>query len=63
MKWGELNDTVFIFISRGKMQGAVIIGYTELEEAYENLILDQLDISQIGPEILDPENDIDNMFD
>lgn len=45
------------------MIGAVLIGDTELEEAFENLILDGLDLSSYGPALLDPDMEIGHIFD
>lgn len=44
-------------------QGAVLIGDTDLEETFENLILAQLDLSTYGPDLLDPEAELDHIFD
>lgn len=38
-------------------------GETDLEETFENLILDGLDLSPYGPQLLDPELEIDHIFD
>lgn len=54
---------VRVLLLRGKMQGAVLIGETELEETFENLILDGLDLSQYGPGLLDPDIELDHVFD
>ena len=54
---------VRVLLLRGRLMGAVLIGKTGLEEAFENLILDGLDLTSIGPELLDPEVDIDAIFD
>ena len=43
--------------------GAVLIGDTSLEETMENLILDGLDLSRFGAELLDPEIDLEDYFD
>lgn len=58
-------DSTFVrvLLLRGRMQGAVLIGDTSLEETYENLILGQLDISSFGPSILDPDMEVDHIFD
>ena len=48
---------------RGRMIGAVLIGETEMEEAFQNLILDGIDLTSVGPSILDPELEIDHIFD
>jgi NAD(P)H-nitrite reductase large subunit len=45
------------------MLGAVLIGDTDLEETFENLIMDGIDLSRFGPELLDPEFDVEDFFD
>lgn len=47
----------------GKLQGAILIGDTGLEETTENLILNQLDLTPYGDDILDPDIDIEDYFD
>lgn len=47
----------------GRMQGAILIGETDLEETFENLILNQTDLSRYGEELLDPNIDIEDYFD
>ena len=47
----------------GRMQGATLIGETDLEETFENLILNQLDLSSYGEELLNPDIDIEDYFD
>lgn len=54
---------VRVLLLRGRMQGAVLIGETELEDTFENLILDGLDLSQFGPSLLDPDIELDHVFD
>lgn len=54
---------VRVLLSKGRMVGAVLIGDTGLEETMENLILDGLDLSHCGPNILDPDVDIEDYFD
>lgn len=54
---------VRVLLLRGRMQGAVLVGETELEETFENLILDGLDLSQYGPGLLDPDVELDHVFD
>ena len=54
---------VRVLLLRGRMQGAVLIGETDLEETCENLILDGLDLSQFGPSLLDPDIELDHVFD
>lgn len=46
-----------------RLIGAVLIGQTDLEETFENLILNQLDLSHIEDNLLEPDIDIDDYFD
>lgn len=57
------NEYVKIILKDGRMQGAVLIGETDLEEMCENLILNQLDLTPFGEELLNPDIDIDDYFD
>lgn len=36
---------------------------TDLDETLENLILDQLDVGGYGPHLLDPDVELDHVFD
>lgn len=47
----------------GRLQGAILIGETGLEETSENLILNQLDLTPYGDDILNPDIDIEDYFD
>ena len=47
----------------GRMQGALLIGETDLEDTFENIILNQLDLSSYGKDILDQDYDIKDYFD
>jgi pyridine nucleotide-disulfide oxidoreductase domain-containing protein 1 len=60
---GPERTFVRILLLRGRIQGAVLIGDTDLEETMENLILDGLDVSQYGAALLDPAVDLDHVFD
>lgn len=57
------QEYVKIILQDGRMQGAVLIGETDLEEMCENLILNQLDLSVYGEELLNPDIDIEDYFD
>jgi hypothetical protein len=48
---------------KGKVVGACLIGETNLEETFENLIQDKIDVSHLGAELLDPDIDIEDFFD
>ena len=56
-------EYIKLVVANNRIQGAVMIGETDLEETFENLILNQFDISQFGESILDPEVDIEDYFD
>lgn len=57
------KEYIKLVLQNGKLQGAILIGETDLEEMCENLILDQLDLTPIADQILDPDIDIDDYFD
>lgn len=57
-------EFIKIVMVDGRLQGAILIGETGLEETFENLILNQLDLSEIGgANLLDPDVDIEDYFD
>lgn len=61
---GAVGSTfVRVLLLRGRLQGAVLVGETDLEETFENLILDGLDVSAFGPSLLDPNIELDHVFD
>lgn len=47
----------------GRVHGAILIGDTGLEETTENLILNQLDVSVYGDDLLNADIDIEDYFD
>ncbi|XP_026182603.1 pyridine nucleotide-disulfide oxidoreductase domain-containing protein 1 isoform X2 [Mastacembelus armatus] len=57
------QEYVKAVLSGGKMVGAVLIGETDLEETFENLILNQMDLTQYGEDLLNPNIDIEDYFD
>ena len=54
---------VRVVIQHGKVKGAICIGETDLSEVLENLIMDGLDVSAFGPEIVSGSVDLDDVFD
>nr|XP_023011657.1 pyridine nucleotide-disulfide oxidoreductase domain-containing protein 1 [Leptinotarsa decemlineata] len=53
------HEFIKFVLENNKLQGAVLIGETDLEEMAENLILNQIDLSPYGDDILNPKgNDI-----
>ncbi|KAG8034532.1 hypothetical protein G9C98_007608 [Cotesia typhae] len=56
-------EYIKLVIKDNRLQGAVLIGDTDLEEMCENLILNQLDLSIYGEDLLNPDIDIEDYFD
>ena len=56
-------EYVKVVMVDGRMQGALLIGETDLEETFENLILNQTDLTVYGEDLLDPNIDIEDYFD
>ncbi|XP_019371174.1 PREDICTED: pyridine nucleotide-disulfide oxidoreductase domain-containing protein 1 isoform X1 [Gavialis gangeticus] len=57
------QEYVKVVMQRERMMGAVLIGETDLEETFENLILNQMDLSAYGEDLLNPNVDIEDYFD
>ncbi|MFH4975076.1 hypothetical protein AB6A40_001785 [Gnathostoma spinigerum] len=57
------KEYVKLIVHNGRIQGALLIGETNLEEVVENLILNQIDITDQEEGLLDPNIDIDDYFD
>ena len=47
----------------GRLTGAVLLGDTDLEETFENLILNRFDLRFLGNRLLDPDLDLEDYFD
>ena len=56
-------EYVKVVMKDGRMQGCILVGETDLEETFENLILNQMDLSVYGEDLLDPGIDIEDYFD
>ena len=56
-------EYIKLVVANDRIRGAVMIGETDLEETFENLILNQFDISRFEEDILDPDVDIEDYFD
>lgn len=54
-------EYVKVLLQNGRMVGAVLIGETDLEETFENLMLNQMDLSQL--DLLEPTVDLEDFFD
>lgn len=56
-------EYVKVVVFQGKVVGTLLLGDTGLEEVFENLILDRLDVSALGVDLLDPALDLAEYFD
>lgn len=57
------EEFVKVVLVGGRVAGALLMGDTDLEETMENLILNGLDVSRLGDELLDAEIDLEDFFD
>jgi NAD(P)H-nitrite reductase large subunit len=57
------EEYVKIIVQNNKIIGAILVGDTDLEEAVENLILNELDVSRFGIDLLNPNIDVEGYFD
>lgn len=57
------QEYVKLVLKNGRVVGAVLIGDSDLEEMCENLILNQIDVTNLMDDLLDPNIDIDDYFD
>eukprot|EP00794_Sanderia_malayensis_P018818 gene18818-20714_t len=57
------REYVKVVMKNNRMIGALLLGETDLEETFENLILNEMDLSQFGDSLLDPNIEIDDFFD
>lgn len=57
------KEYIKFVLQNGKLQGAILVGETALEETCENLILNQLDLTPYGDDLLNPNVDIEDYFD
>lgn len=57
-------EYVKVVVVGGRVKGAMLVGEaTEMAETFENLILNQIDVSPYGVDLLNPDIDIDDYFD
>ncbi|CAG0890154.1 unnamed protein product [Darwinula stevensoni] len=57
------EEYVKAILKDGKLKGAILIGDTNLEETFENLLLNQMDLSPFKDDLLNPNIDIEDFFD
>ncbi|KAI6646534.1 Pyridine nucleotide-disulfide oxidoreductase domain-containing protein 1-like isoform X2 [Oopsacas minuta] len=63
LRYGKGDEYIKIVLFQEKMVGAVLIGETGLEEMCENLILNQLNLTDLKDNILNPDIDMEGYFD
>lgn len=56
-------EYVKVVLRGGRVVGALLVGDTDLEETFENLILSGIDVSGLGFDLLDPDVDLEDFFD
>lgn len=56
-------EYVKVVLRDGRMEGAILIGETDLEETFENLILNQTDLTPFKDHLLNPDIDVEDFFD
>ena len=57
------KEYIKLVLVGGRLKGALLVGETGLEETFENLLLNQLDLTPFGDDILNPDIDIEDYFD
>lgn len=57
------KEYIKFVLKNGRLVGALLIGETGMEETCENLILNQIDLTPFGDDILNPNIDIEDYFD
>lgn len=57
------QEYIKVVLYEGRMYGAVLVGETDLEETFENLILNGMDLSHYGENLLHPNVELDDYFD
>lgn len=57
------KELLKVILQDGFMKGAVLIGETDFEDTFENLIYNQLDLSRFGDLLLDDVLDVEDFFD
>jgi pyridine nucleotide-disulfide oxidoreductase domain-containing protein 1 len=56
-------EFIKIILFNNRVVGATLVGDTDLEETFENLILNQLDVCNLKDDLLNPDIEIDDYFD
>jgi NAD(P)H-nitrite reductase large subunit len=54
---------VKVVVFDNRVVGAMLVGDTDLEETFENLILNQIDVRDMKEKLLSPDLDLEGFFD
>ncbi|XP_059170159.1 pyridine nucleotide-disulfide oxidoreductase domain-containing protein 1-like [Physella acuta] len=57
------EEYVKAILHEGKLVGAILIGETDMEETFENLILNGMDLTPFKDNLLEPGIDVEDFFD
>uniref|UniRef100_A0A1A9ZJM0 Transcription initiation factor IIF subunit alpha n=1 Tax=Glossina pallidipes TaxID=7398 RepID=A0A1A9ZJM0_GLOPL len=57
------SEYIKVLLQNGRLRGAILVGNTELAESCENRILNGIDLTPFGDDILNPAIDIEDYFD
>uniref|UniRef100_A0A914QMT9 Uncharacterized protein n=1 Tax=Panagrolaimus davidi TaxID=227884 RepID=A0A914QMT9_9BILA len=57
------REYIKVLTKDNRVHGVVLVGETDLAETFENLILDQTDVSAIIDDLLNPHFDIEDYYD
>ncbi len=63
IRYSPGQEYIKLVLVHGRVVGALLIGETDLEETFENLILNRIDVGHLGSQLLDPEHDLEDYFD
>ena len=63
LRYTKDNEYVKVVLHQNRMCGAILMGETDYEETFENLIMNQFDLEFIKEHLLDPDVDIEDYFD
>ncbi len=63
IRYSPGQEYIKLVLEGGRVVGALLIGETDLEETFENLILNRIDVGHLGSQLLDPERDLEDYFD
>ena len=63
VRYTGTHEYIKLVIHRRKLVGAMLVGETDLEETFENMMLNGIDICHLGLSVLNPAVDVEGYFD